>query len=296
LDGATDCQAREIDAVCGDTTLEHRRPSYLDPTDPCWQLDELERLLPDIADEVFTAELPRLVALLEINDTSSRLHASSELRWTLGDAIIDAAVERGQVEALFGQVVEQLDASSTVPLDIIARFDQLASEQAVALADILIADLRDDPARCEEVQALTTVLAAHEQAPPRWQADLHDACDMLYVSCTGLEPGLEDKLVGAQGFTVTQVCDDSRPTDEQLAEAMGISTCEPGSSRESEFIDVPETAAVIAAECGSDEILTHFHYTCGVLIELEVHNYEWSVDADGRVWFEGLEILHTTGE
>jgi hypothetical protein len=296
LDGAPDCEAREVSSSCGDETLEHRRPSYLDPTDPCWQLLELERLLPDMADEVFTAELPRWVALLESNDTSSRLHASSELRWDLGDAILDAAVERGQIEALFGQVDEQLDDSSAVPLEIIARFDQLPSEQAVALAHTLIADLRADQARCEEVQALTAVLAAHEQAPPRWQADLHDACDMLYVSCTGLEPGLEDKFVGAKGFTVTDVCDDGRPTDEQLAEALGISACEPGSSRETEFVDVPKTAAVIAAECGSDEILTHFHYTCGVRIELEVHRYEWSVDADGRVWFEGLDIVHTTGE
>jgi hypothetical protein len=57
-----------------------------------------------MADGVFTAELPRLVALLGINDISSRLHASSELPWTLGDAIIDAAVERGQVDAGFLQV------------------------------------------------------------------------------------------------------------------------------------------------------------------------------------------------
>lgn len=300
LDDVDDCGAITLDASCEVERVTYPVPDYRDVDDPCWKLGALVDLAELSAGPALAANLDAWLSAITATDFRPRgVHdARQDIDWSPRAAIVDALAASVPAATLIPAQVLDVDSSYQIPLDAIAELDALPPAEAEAIARALLDGLRSDPTRCEEVTAVVELLDELDAERPRWQAELDDPCDILFVMCTELQAELPELVVDPAGFTVTETCASDRPSDPETADDWGLEVCQPTQERTSELVfgERDGISAQVAASCGSDEALTELGDGCGDASELAVHTYRWRTNADGRVWFEGLDIRHTTVE
>lgn len=74
----------------------------------------------------------------------------------------------------------------------------------------ILAETRHRPDLCGTAGGLRyDLIEGWGVTPPAWEADLSSKCDILYVLCTGMQPGLEALVTDSRGLvTRVQTCDD----------------------------------------------------------------------------------------
>ncbi|NVB38563.1 hypothetical protein G6O69_12040 [Pseudenhygromyxa sp. WMMC2535] len=284
LDGAEMCDPVEISPICADRVVAWPRPPYRDLDDPCWKLGRAIEVADASASTALEANLDAWLGLIEASDFRPRgaYYSGYEVEWTPREELFAILTLSLPPRTILPALVLDIDADFQTPLDAIAELHGLPAAEAEAIARTLLESLRSDYSRCEEVVALAELLDEIGAAPPRWQAELDDECDILFVMCTELQDDLADLVVDPAGFTVTETCASDRPSDSETAEAWGVEVCTPSSGRFKtfEFGEYSGISPVVAASCGTDEVLTEQVYSCGVHGEFAVHTFRSTIDTN----------------
>jgi hypothetical protein len=289
------CDPVKLITDCDRKVYAYQAPRYFAPADPCWRRATLDDYLGTFGRSAFRANFEAFVAAMN----SSYFHGPGrggfdqdyELEDSLVDTLFEVAREHGMAEQLIREMFLDFD-DHRARLDALEQLEWLPLARRQALTRTLFSELRTQPERCDAVVELTKALGAAALETPTWEADLDDECDVLYVLCTGLQPNLDERVVGPRGIEYVATCGDDRPTNEAEAESSLLSICQPEIWR-SATIDY-EISPEIAASCGSNAALLDLRYSCGVSDDFDRIDVEFATGADGTVVIERIRILRTS--
>ena len=293
--GAGTCDPVDLVTDCDGKGYAYPSPQYFAPADPCWRRGQLEASLGTFGRSTFRANFDAFVGVLRSSYFHGPMRGGLDQTYTLDDPLLDELFEvarkHGMAEQLIRAMVFDFD-DHRAGVHAIELLERLEPTRRDALAQALLSELRTDRRRCDAVVQLTNAIAAAGLERPTWEADLENACDVLYVLCTGLQPNLQERVVSPRGVEYVATCGDDRPATAAEAEFSLLSICQPQRWIES-TLDY-EISPEIAASCGSNAALLELRHSCGVSADFDRVDVELVTGPDGIVLIERVHILRTS--
>lgn len=291
---AGECELQKSEPFeCDRDNYVYPEPSSFAPSDACWRQALVGEYLTVVEPEDFASLIDTWIewATRDFQPDSPGVGEDVVLN-SPSEAVLEAARRTGHVEHFIDPLARIQNSDATQLAFALLR--SLPQDHAIRFVEERIAGLRNDTSACAEVRDLLGYLDQEGHPRPIWQADRTNACDVLYVLCTELEPSLGDAIIGPRGYRRVESCDASRPTDQLRAAELGLEPCRPFDARVHgwDFVITP----LVAQSCGTDAALINYRHTCGVNIELSVHEFEFVTTSSADVRLERVTILHTSGD